>query len=74
VRRASYLDERVARALAGAPLRALADLDRAPGDGDKCALRGAARALGLRDAARLVKRAIQVETTTSHIRTWSLNH
>jgi len=57
--RLPFLDEAVARAVAAAPLRLLTEPRLPPGEGDKRALRAAARALGLPGAARAVKRALQ---------------
>ena len=54
-----FLDEELVAWLAQAPLAQLADLAQPPGEGDKRALRCAARALGLHEAASRVKRAIQ---------------
>ena len=54
-----YLDEGVVTFLATEPLAHIADLQQPPGVGDKAVLRHAARELGLRGCAALVKRAIQ---------------
>lgn len=55
-----FLDERLVSLLAHRiPLTHVADMSQPPGIGDKAALRQVAKALGLDDASRLVKRAMQ---------------
>jgi asparagine synthetase B (glutamine-hydrolysing) len=54
-----FLDEAVVACLAETPLHAIADLAQPAGTGDKRVLRDAARAVGLRESAARVKRAIQ---------------
>lgn len=61
-----FLDEDVMACLAQLPLEAVADLSLPAGEGDKRVLRQAARAVGLPDAARRVKRAIQFGCGVSH--------
>lgn len=62
-----YLDEQLVAYIQSLPVSQIADLDRGLGEGDKQILRDAARSLGLRAGADLVKRAIQFGSLAAKI-------